>query len=153
MFGRAGVNVGVVICADSSYSEPASIEAMRGAQIIFSHHFNYIGYDGLDDHTYRVRNHHVAIAVKNDVYVVKSNVVVPESVGAPIFERPGVGVGDSFILNRRGRPMAEAGLCTEALLIHSIPKNDLAGDRRPCHRTDKAIADTLAAEYAKFADS
>ena len=47
--------------------------------------------------------------------------------------------------------MAEAGLCTETLLVHTIEKSDLAGDRRPFHRTDKAIADTLAAEYAKFA--
>lgn len=151
VFERDGVTFGVIICADSSFSEPARIEAMRGAQIIFSPHFNYIGYEGLDDHTYRVRNHHIALAVKNDVYVVKSNVVVPEGVGAPIFGRAGVGVGESFILNRRGRPMAEAGLCTETLLVHTIEKRDLAGDRRPFQRTDKVIADTLAAEYAKFA--
>jgi len=151
VFERDGVKFGIIICADSSYTEPARIAAMRGAQIVFSPHFNYIGYDGLDDHTYRVRNHHVALAVKNDVYVVKSNVVVPESVGAPIFGRSGVGIGDSFILNRRGRPMAEAGLCTETLLVHSIPRDDLAGEQRPFHRTDKVIADTLAAEYAKFA--
>ncbi len=151
VFSRDGVKFGIVICADSSFSEPARILAMRGAQIIFSPHFNYIGYDGLDDHTYRVRHHHIALAVKNDVYVVKANVVVPESNGFPIFDRRGVGVGDSFILNRRGRPMAEAGLCTETLLVHPIPKNDLAGDKRPFHRTSKSIADTLAAEYAKFA--
>ena len=151
VFERDGVKFGIVICADSSFTEPARIAAMRGAQIIFSPHFNYIAYDGLDDHTYRVRNHHIALAVKNDVYVAKSNVVVPESVGFPIFDRHGAGVGDSFILNRRGRPMAEAGLCRHVLLVHSIPKDDLAGDQRPFHRTSKAIAVTLAAEYAKFA--
>jgi len=151
VFERDGVGFGIVICADSSFSEPARIAAMRGAQIIFSPHFNYMAYDGLDDHTYRVRNHHVALAVKNDVYVVKSNVVVPEGVGFPIFNRRGVGVGDSFILNRRGRPMAEAGLCTKTLLIHAIAKDDLAGEKRPFHRTDKVIAETLAAEYARFA--
>ena len=152
VFERDGVKFGVIICADSSFSEPARIEAMRGAQIIFSPHFNYIGYEGLDDHTYRVRHHHIALAVKNDVYVVKSNVVVPAGVGATVFGREGVGVGESFILNRRGRPMAEAGLCTETLLVHTIEKSDLAGDRRPFHRTDKVIADTLAAEYAEFAE-
>jgi len=150
VFERDGVKFGVIICADSSYMEPARIEAMRGAQIIFSPHFNYIGYDGLEDHTWRVRQQHVARAIENDVHVVRANVVVPESQGAAVFGYSGVGVGDSFVLNRRARVMTEAGLCAKALLVHEIPEEDLAGEQRPFHRIDAEIAGQLAAEYAKL---
>ena len=44
VFEHDGVKFGVVICADTSYIEPARILAMKGAQIIFTPHFNYIGY-------------------------------------------------------------------------------------------------------------
>ncbi|NCO41408.1 MAG: carbon-nitrogen hydrolase family protein [Armatimonadetes bacterium CG_4_10_14_3_um_filter_66_18] len=149
VFERDGVTFGVIICADSSFMEPARIETMRGAQILFSPHFNYIGYDGVEDHTWRVRQHHIALAVKNDVYVVRANVTVPESVGEPIFGRKGVGVGDSFILNRCGRVLVAAGLFTHTLLVCEVPEADLASGQRPFHRVDAEIARQLAEEYAK----
>jgi predicted amidohydrolase len=149
VFERDGVKFGIIICADSSYMEPARIEAMRGAQIIFSPHFNYITYDGLDHHTRRVRNHHIARAAENDVYVAKANVIVPQAVGEPVMGRAGVGVGDSFILDRIGRPVAEAGLMTETLLTYSIPNDDLPAPKRPFHRTTPEIARQLCEEYEK----
>src|SRR5206468_2458774 len=108
VFEKRGIKYAVAICADTSYTEALRIMAMRGARIVFTPHFNYIGHEGLDDHTRRVRNHHVAIALDNDVFVARSNVVVPESQGEPIFGYKGVGVGDAFILDRRGRALAEA---------------------------------------------
>ncbi|NOZ24092.1 MAG: carbon-nitrogen hydrolase family protein [Planctomycetes bacterium] len=149
VFEKDGVKFGIIICADSSYMEAARIEAMRGAQIIFSPHFNYITYDHLDHHTRRVRSHHIARAAENDCYVVKANVVVPQSVGEPVMGRAGVGVGDSFILDRIGRFVGEAGLMTETLLVHDIPEDDLAKPRRPFHRTTPEIARQLHAEYEK----
>ena len=94
VFERGGIKFGIAICADTSYIEPARILAMKGAQIIFTPHFNYIDYEHVADHTTEVRNHHVAIAIDNGVYVARANVVVPESVGTEPLGYAGVGVGD-----------------------------------------------------------
>ncbi|MDP6504993.1 MAG: carbon-nitrogen hydrolase family protein [Planctomycetota bacterium] len=147
VFEKDGVKFGIIICADSSYMEPARIEAMRGAQIIFSPHFNYIGHKGVDAHTKTVRSQHVARAVENEVYVIKANVVVPESVGEPFMGYPGVGVGDSFILNRQGIAVAEAGIFTETMLVHDIPEEDLSGAKRRYHSASDEIIRQLFEEY------
>ena len=65
VFERDGVKYAIIICADSSHVEPARIEAMRGAQVIFSPHFNRMPHDKVDHHLRRVRSHHVARAVEN----------------------------------------------------------------------------------------
>lgn len=151
VFERRGVKFGVVICADTSYTEPARILAMKGAQIVFTPHFNYIGHDNLNDHTWRVRQHHVAIAIDNDVYVARSNVVVPQSQGEPQFGYAGVGVGDSVILNRRGRVLAEAGLCGEKLLVQEIPDEEIAAPRKgPWQRVSPEIAMALHEQYQQM---
>lgn len=150
IFERDGVKFGVVICADTSYIEPARILAMKGARILFTPHFNYIGYAGLDDHTWRVRQHHVAIAIDNSVFVVRSNVVVPESQGTEVFGYAGVGVGDSVILNPRGRVLAEAGLCRETLLTSDLPDEQLHQEAAPWKRVSPAVAQALHQEYQKL---
>lgn len=151
VFEKNGVKYGIVICADTSYIEPARILAMKGAQILFTPHFNYIAYDGLEDHTWRVRQHHAAIAIDNDVYVARSNVVVPESQGADHFGYRGVGVGDSLILNRRGRVLAEAGICTQRILIQEIPDDDLKPPRRrPWQRVSPQVATALHEQYQEM---
>ena len=150
VFEKRGLRYGIVICADTSYLEPSRILAMRGAQLIFTPHFNYISHSGVDDHTRRVRAHHVAIAIDNDVHVVRSNVVVPESQGTPQFGYAGVGVGDSFILDRRGRAVAEAGICKDALLVHEIPDEELKRERRPWQRVSPEIARALHDEYQQM---
>lgn len=148
VFERRGIKFGVAICADTSYSEPARILAMRGAQIIFTPHFNYIGHAQVADHTTEVRNHHVAIAVDNGVYVARANVVVPESAGARPLGYAGVGVGDSLILDRRGRVLAEAGICRPALLVADLPDDDLRrGGPRRWRYTSPEIAAALHHEY------
>lgn len=147
VFERDGVKFGIIICADSSFFEPARIAAMRGAQIIFSPHFNYIHHDGVHDHTRSVRNMHIARAVENEVWVVKANVIVTETNGEPNMGYPGVGVGDSFILNRMGIPVAEAGHFTERLLIYDIPDDDFANDQRRFHSASDEIVRQLHEEY------
>jgi predicted amidohydrolase len=62
-----GVKFGVVICADGGYIEPSRILAIKGAKIIFSPHFNYIGPKDLINHFMKVRSDHVARAVENNV--------------------------------------------------------------------------------------
>lgn len=151
VFERRGVKFGIAICADTSYIEPARILAMQGAQIIFTPHFNYIDYEHVADHTTEVRNHHIAIAVDNGVYVARSNVVVPESIGADPSGYAGVGVGDSLILDRRGRVLAEAGISRRALLVADLPDDDLRkGGHAPWRYTSPAIASALHEQYQQM---
>lgn len=147
VFQRDGVVYGVLICADTSYTEPARILAMKGARVLFTPHFNYIGYEQVDEHTRRVRAHHRAIAIDNDVVVARANVVVPESQGAAIFGHAGVGVGDSFVLDRTGRPLAEAGLHRADLLVVALDAEALRRPRDPWRRTTPEIARALAEQY------
>lgn len=151
VFQRRGIKFGIAICADTSYIEPARILAMQGAQIIFTPHFNYIGYDKVADHTTEVRNHHIAIAIDNGVYVARSNVVVPESVGAGPIGYAGVGVGDSLILDRRGRVLAEAGISRRALLVVDLPDDDLRkGGPQRWRYTSPTIAAALYEQYQQM---
>jgi predicted amidohydrolase len=100
VFEHKGVKFGVVICADGGYVEPARILALKGAQIIFSPHFNYIGAKHLIDHFQTVRSDHIARAVENHVYFVRGNNVVlgkDESIHSD-----GIGYGDSYIVDPHG---------------------------------------------------
>lgn len=151
VFERRGIKFGINICADTSYPEAARVVAMQGAQIIFTPHFNYIGHDAVANHTAEVRNHHIAIAVDNGVYVARANVVVPESVGTGPLGYAGVGVGDCVILDRRGRVLAEAGICRKALLVVDLPDDDLrSGGPRRWRYTDPAIAEALHQQYQQM---
>lgn len=153
VFERQGVKFGIAICADTSYIEPARILAMKGAQILFTPHFNYIAYAHLDDHTTEVRNHHIAMAIDNGVYIARANVIVPESVGTGPLGYAGVGVGDSLILDRRGRVLAEAGHSRPALLVAELNDEDLrSGGARRWRHTSPTIAAALYEQYqAMFA--
>jgi predicted amidohydrolase len=146
------VAFGIIICADSSSIEPALIAAMRGAQVIFSPHFNYIPYPNVHDHTRRVRASHVARAMETEAFVCKANVVVPESQGVQVFTAfgPGVGVGDSFVVSPWGEFVAEAGLFTETTLVYDIPRDRLAGPKRRFHRVSPAMVEQLYVEYRRI---
>jgi predicted amidohydrolase len=101
VFERGGVKFGIVICADGGYIEPARILALKGARIIFSPHFNYIGKQGLIAHFMHVRADHVARAVENSVYFVRGNNVVLGR-DETITRYDGVGYGDSYIVDPTG---------------------------------------------------
>ena len=151
VFERRGIKFGIAICADTSYIEPARIMAMKGAQIIFTPHFNYIDYEHVANHTTEVRNHHVAIAIDNGVYVARANVVVPESVGTEPCGYAGVGVGDCVILDRRGRVLTEAGISRRALLVADLPDEDLKkGGPARWRYTSPAIAAALYEQYQEM---
>jgi predicted amidohydrolase len=101
VFERGGVKFGIVICADGGYVEPARILALKGAKIIFSPHFNYIGKQGLIAHFMHVRADHVARAVENSIYFVRGNNVVLGR-DETITRYDGVGYGDSYIVDPTG---------------------------------------------------
>ena len=146
VFERDGVLFGVIICKDSSFMEPARIEAMRGAQVIFSPHFNRMVPENVDSHVRRVRKHHVARAVENGCWVVRSNI---------IWHHDGekVGVGDSFILNEFGETVCSAGLLTETMLFHAIPRAALGPNARFWQERDPKIVAELQGEYEKLGAS
>ena len=101
VFERDGVRFGVVICADGGYVEPSRILALKGARVVFSPHFNYIGKQGLIGHFQKVRADHVARAVENGVYFVRGNNVVRGSEPS-ITKSDGVGYGDSYVVDPHG---------------------------------------------------
>ena len=108
VFQKNGVTFGVVICADGGFIDPCRILALKGARVIFAPHYNYIGAERLLDHYVVVRHDHVARAVENGVFFVRANNV--EEGFQPSLELPGVGYGDSYILDPNGQVIAAANL-------------------------------------------
>jgi len=101
VFERAGVKFGVVICSDGGYIEPTRILAAKGAKIVLSPHYNYIGAAGLIGHFMHVRADHCARAVENAVHFVRANsVTIGQETG--ITGSQGIGYGDSYIVDPRG---------------------------------------------------
>jgi predicted amidohydrolase len=119
VFERGGVKFGVVICADGGYIEPARILALKGARIIFSPHFNYIGKEGLIDHYLKVRADHTARAVENQIYFVRGNNV--NSGSDPGIKRyEGVGYGDSYIVDPAGDIIVRSRLHKEDFIFADV---------------------------------
>jgi predicted amidohydrolase len=101
VFEHDGVKFGVVICSDGGYIEPTRILALKGARIIFAPHANYLAPQNLLAHFTHVRADHMARAVENGVWFVRSNNVItgrdPATKGYT-----GVGYGDSYIVDPHG---------------------------------------------------
>lgn len=130
VFEKDGLRFGIVICADGSYIEPCRILALKGAQLVFAPHHNYV--DDPLDHCLAARRHHAARAIENGIYYVRGNNVMPrEEYGRPVNGVPYYGYGDSYILNPRGETVAGAGMHDEALMIYQL---DVDRYRRPAHR-------------------
>jgi predicted amidohydrolase len=119
VFERGGVKFGVVICADGGYVEPSRILALKGARILFSPHFNYIGKEGLIKHFQQVRADHVARAVENGVHFVRGNNVVLGKDPA-ITKYDGVGYGDSYIVDPFGEILVRSRRHQEDFLFADV---------------------------------
>ena len=118
VFEKNGHKFGIIICADGGYPEPTRLMVMKGAQIIFAPHYNYIGQETLIDHYLHVRNDHIARAVENGVFFIRGNNV--ERGRQDSLEQDGVGYGDSYILDPNGQIMAAANLHAETLVWADI---------------------------------
>jgi predicted amidohydrolase len=113
VFNVNGVRFAVIICHDSSFPFPALIAKLKGAEILFSPHYNDIPPRTVDAHRKWVRNCHIGLACQMKLVVARSNVVVT---GNP--DR--VGYGDSFIVSPQGEMLAEAELFRTELLTARI---------------------------------
>lgn len=121
VFRKKGLSFGVIICADGGYIEPARILSLKGAQLIFAPHYNFVGTP--IKHYVMVRNDHVARAIENGVYFLRANNVVPgRSVPGLRDDEAGFGYGDSYLLDPHGQIAAAAGLYDETLMVYHLDR-------------------------------
>jgi predicted amidohydrolase len=103
VFEAHGIRFAVNICHDTSFPHPALLAKLRGAELLFTPHYNSIDAQRVDGHRKWVRNCHVGLACQMKMAVVRSNVVVTDKPGEP-------GYGDSFIMSPQGEILAGAEL-------------------------------------------
>lgn len=120
IFERNGVKFGILICADGGYIEPARILALKGAQIIFAPHFNYISDKGLISHFMKVRADHSARANENSIYFVRGNNVVLDPAKSGITRNEGIGYGDSYVMDPRGEILARSQRQVEDIVVCDV---------------------------------
>jgi predicted amidohydrolase len=117
VFEAKGIKFGVVICADTSYVEPALYLRWRGARLLFTPHYNDIPPEGIDtpngkvtfwEHRTMVLNNQAALATLLKMVVVRSNVVIA---------REGhLGAGDANIWDMNGVVVASGTPFTECVI-------------------------------------
>ena len=112
VFTANGARFAVIICHDSSFPYPALIAKLKGAEILFSPHYNDIPVESMDAHRKWVRNCHIGLACQMKMVVARSNVVSRDN--------KGLGYGDSFIVNPRGEMLAEADLFRTEMITAKI---------------------------------
>ena len=107
VFEAKGVKFGVVICADTSYVEPALLLRWKGARLLFTPHYNDIPPEGIDtpdgkvtfwEHRTMVLNNQAALATLLKMVVVRSNVI--------IVREGHLGAGDANIWDMNGEVVA-----------------------------------------------
>jgi len=140
-----GLKFGVLICADGGYIEPARILALKGARVIFAPHFNYISDKGLISHFMKVRADHAARANENSVYFVRGNNVVLDPAKSGITRNPGIGYGDSYVMDPHGEILVQSRRHQEDFITAEID---------PHHKQDTAWGLSKSAwsfrEFAPF---
>ncbi len=142
VFEKYGLKFGVVICADGGYIEPTRILALKGAQVIFAPHFNFVN-DPLD-HYQTVRSDHTARAVENGVYFIRGNNCTRQRQIDGLAD-DGHGYGESYVLNPNGQIVAGAGLYDEYLMIYNLDLNKRyrVGDTRRSRESARALLEIL----------
>ena len=127
VFEKKGIKYGVIICADGGYIEPSRILALKGAQIIFAPHYNYIQKESLINHFQRVRSDHIARAVENAVWFFRGNSVTKGYDKGLAFE--GVGYGDSYLLDPLGEIVVRSQRHVECMISAKIDVDSSLKDK------------------------
>ena len=143
VFEKKGVKYGVIICADGGYIEPTRILALKGAQIIFAPHYNYIQKESLINHFQRVRADHIARAVENAVWFFRGNSVTKGYDKGLAFE--GVGYGDSYLLDPLGEIVVRSQRHVECMITAKI---DVSSSLKEKPFFQKAGSDSLKSAKA-----
>ncbi len=117
IFEAKGIKFGVVICADTSYVEPALLLRWKGARLLFTPHYNDIPPEGIDttdgkvtfwEHRSMVLNNQAALATLLKMVVVRSNVI--------IVREGHLGAGDANIWDMNGEVVARGTPFTECVV-------------------------------------
>lgn len=117
VFVAKGLKFGVVICADTSFVEPALYLRWQGARLLFTPHYNDIPPAGIDtsdgkvtfwEHRTMVLNNQAALATLLKMVVVRSNVV--------IVKEGHLGAGDAAIWDMNGVLVAGGTPFTECVV-------------------------------------
>ena len=101
-FGR----VGIAICYDMFFQEPAQILALNGAEIIFHPTYGYGWYDSIGEATLRTR------ASDNCVYIVTSKNYIYNH------------AGKSSVIDPWGQVLADAGFYRDVIVTKEIDLDD-----------------------------
>ena len=118
IFERGNVKFGVIICADGGYIEPVRILALRGAQIIFAPHYNYLEKESLINHFQSVRADHIARARENGIWFLRGNQVTRGFDKGIGYE--GVGYGESYLLDPMGEIVVRGPRHVECMISAKI---------------------------------
>jgi len=117
VFVAKGIKFGVVICADTSYVEPALYLRWQGARLLFTPHYNDIPPEGIDtsdgkvtfwEHRTMVLNNQAALATLLKMVVVRSNVI--------LIREGHLGAGDACIWDMNGEVVAKGTPFTECVV-------------------------------------
>ena len=117
VFFAKGIKFGVVICADTSYVEPALYLRWQGARLLFTPHYNDIPPEGINtpdgkvtfwEHRTMVLNNQAALATLLKMVVVRSNVV--------LVSEGHLGAGDACIWDMNGEVVAKGTPFTECVV-------------------------------------
>lgn len=145
VFRKRDLVYGVVICADGGYIEPCRILALKGAQLIFAPHYNYLSAPALINHFQKVRSDHTARAVENGVWFLRGNNVCSGYDAG--LDREGVGYGDSYLMDPQGEISVRSTRHTEMLLTAEVDLSLFADSH---NRRSLASAKALAGVVAEM---
>ena len=117
VFTAKDIKFGVVICADTSYVEPALYLRWQGARLLFTPHYNDVPPEGIEtpdgkvtfwEHRTMVLNNQAALATLLKMVVVRSNVV--------LVSEGHLGAGDACIWDMNGEIVAKGTPFTECIV-------------------------------------
>ena len=124
VFEAKGIKFGVVICADTSYVEPALLLRWKGARLLFTPHYNDIPPEGIDtsdgtvtfwEHRSMVLNNQAALATLLKMVVVRSNVI--------IVREGHLGAGDANIWDMNGEVVAHGTPFRECIVTAEFDRS------------------------------
>ncbi len=119
VFEAKGKRFAAIICHDTSFPHLALIARLKGAQLLFTPHYNCIDAQRVDEHRITVRNCHIGLAAQLKLVVARANVVVTDLDGKP-------GYGDSFVMSPRGEILAGARLFRTEMVTARVPEEMFA---------------------------